>query len=519
MRRYVLVRGKAWIIAVGCVSLIALAAVASPAQATFPGANGKISVGWGDGIRMVNPDGSGEAVLAPASAPRGAAKWSPDGQRFASSLECTDGTCPSRLATWAADGTDEQVVPNTEGLMPAWSNDAREFVYTDVQQNQLRAVGTDGTNDRVLETPPCGGVTAPDWSPDGEKVAYERPSCDSHKPEAYIDYFCFRFVERCGSVSDYRFSSRPDDQPSWSPDGSRVAFTLNTLDGGADVYIRTFDGGADQRLTTNPAMDASPAWSPDGTKIAFVSTRDDATCSPGTCRHAVYVMETDGTDQTRVSSIMNFPIGSTDWQALPVNQPSTYVRPAGATPVRMSLVPAMKECTTPNRVHGPSLEYSSCAPPVASSSRATIGFSGSFKSIGSLRFNAQVGSPGPPETSDIGVRLSITNVWGFGPTPDYTGELRASVDVHLTDKEPGGLSSTTQAFPLGFTVQCTATADDTTGSVCAGDTTVNAIVPGAVRETRRAIWALDQVRVYDGGADDDVDNGMGLFATQGIFVP
>src|SRR5688500_12043744 len=116
----------------------------------------------------------------------------------------------------------------------------------------------------------------------------------------------------------------------------------------------------------------------------------------------------------------------------------------------------MKECTTPNRVHGPSLEYGSCAPPAASSSRAAISMPGSFKSVGSLRLNAQVGAPGPPENSDIGVRFSITNV--FGPSSsDYTGELRASVDVQLTDKEPGGLSSTTQVFRLGFTVQCRAT--------------------------------------------------------------
>ena len=46
-------------------------------------------------------------------------------------------------------------------------------------------------------------------------------------------------------------------------------------------------------------------------------------------------------------------------------------------------------------------------------------------------------------------------------------------------------------------------------------------MPGAVTEGTRAIWALDQVQVYDGGPDGDADatGDTRLFAVQGVFVP
>ena len=47
------------------------------------------------------------------------------------------------------------------------------------------------------------------------------------------------------------------------------------------------------------------------------------------------------------------------------------------------------------------------------------------------------------------------------------------------------------------------------------------MVPGSVRDGLRAIWAIDKVRVYDGGPDGDGSTPAGnqLFMTQGVFVP
>ena len=94
--------------------------------------------------------------------------------------------------------------------------------------------------------------------------------------------------------------SAVDLSPSWSPDGSMMAFQSdrdNLEDGRSDIYLMNEDGSNIRRLTTNPAFDEGPAWSPDGTRIAFVSTRDD----PDNNRRQLYVMNADGSGQTRLT--------------------------------------------------------------------------------------------------------------------------------------------------------------------------------------------------------------------------
>ena len=63
-----------------------------------------------------------------------------------------------------------------------------------------------------------------------------------------------------------------------------------------------------------------------------------------------------------------------------LNTTRAYVRPKGASPVRVSLVPAYNQCTSPNRVHGPpdfpgngSNPDGSCNPPAQSSGNLTAG--------------------------------------------------------------------------------------------------------------------------------------------------
>jgi hypothetical protein len=69
-------------------------------------------------------------------------------------------------------------------------------------------------------------------------------------------------------------------------------------------------------------------------------------------------------------------------------------------------------------------------------------------------------------------------------------------------------------------VPCTATGSTSIGSTCSINTTADAVVPGAVLETRRSIWQLGSVEVFDGGADGVVSTTPNtLFAKQGVFIP
>jgi Tol biopolymer transport system component/DNA-binding winged helix-turn-helix (wHTH) protein len=61
--------------------------------------------------------------------------------------------------------------------------------------------------------------------------------------------------------------------PSWSPDGRRIAFSSNR-NRNFDIWIQPLDGGGPVQLTDDPSSDWQPAWSPDGRTLAFRSERD-----------------------------------------------------------------------------------------------------------------------------------------------------------------------------------------------------------------------------------------------------
>ena len=55
----------------------------------------------------------------------------------------------------------------------------------------------------------------------------------------------------------------------WSPDGTRIAFTLIEPDGADQIATIVPDGSNVKGLTSGPAISECPSWSPDGTKIVF----------------------------------------------------------------------------------------------------------------------------------------------------------------------------------------------------------------------------------------------------------
>jgi hypothetical protein len=61
--------------------------------------------------------------------------------------------------------------------------------------------------------------------------------------------------------------------------------------------------------------------------------------------------------------------------------------------------------------------------------------------------------------------------------------------------------------------------DLSTGSLCAVDTSIDAVIPGMVRSGNRAILEMGQVGVRDAGIDDDQVSAFDTVAVQGLFVP
>ena len=214
---------------------------------------------------------------------------------------------------------------------------------------------------------------------------------------------------------------------------------------------------------------------------------------------------------------------------------ATHPRPQGATPLRVSLVPAYEQCTAPNRTHGSPLAFPSCSPPSQSSSYVTVGTpdanGGGANSVGF--FEIKVDSVPPPEVlvsasiSDVrclpGTTASVCSGANAADGPDYSGELQVNALIRMTDHYNGpGLNevATMVDIPFPVTLSCANTADTGTGGTCSiPPNTVQPAIPSGVGPTRSVV-DISQIEVYDGGADGRVSTADNTrFEVQGLFIP
>ncbi|MFC1572579.1 TolB family protein [Candidatus Eisenbacteria bacterium] len=108
----------------------------------------------------------------------------------------------------------------------------------------------------------------PTWSPDGSKLAYSSPHLGN---SGSAPYHTIWIIPALGG-EPRQLSEMPASFPSWSPDGKRIAFSSGT--GGGDicaVWTADTTGTELVRLTSGTGGDLYPQWSPDGSHIVYTS--------------------------------------------------------------------------------------------------------------------------------------------------------------------------------------------------------------------------------------------------------
>jgi Tol biopolymer transport system component len=107
----------------------------------------------------------------------------------------------------------------------------------------------------------------PSWSPDGSQIAY------AFSP-GFLDSWNLYVVDVAGGATRQLTSTdRQDWYPAWSPDGARIAFTSDR-DGDNAIWWVGPDGGAPEKVVDSLSADEGPVWSPDGRRLVFTSKRE-----------------------------------------------------------------------------------------------------------------------------------------------------------------------------------------------------------------------------------------------------
>lgn len=166
------------------------------------------------------------------------------------------------------------------------------YVTKDGRTYRLEVADADGEDTQVAlrSTEP---IISPSWSPDGTKVAYV--SFEAKKPVVYVQNL---ITGRRTLIANHKGNN---SAPAWSPDGSRLALALSR-DGLTQIYIANADGSGVRQLTHADCINTEPRFSADGQHIYFTSDRSG---SPH-----IYRMDRDGGNEQRITFKGNYNISA-----------------------------------------------------------------------------------------------------------------------------------------------------------------------------------------------------------------
>jgi hypothetical protein len=301
--------------------LIALLGVieARPASATVSGENGKIAFATDrDGnseIYLMDADGSNAVNLTHNAAADSNPSWSPDGRHI---VFVSDRHGSNALYTMQIDGAGVSLL--TSGVEPAWSPDGARIAFS--REDGIYLVNVHGggvtriSNPHAAADQPIRTVSvrdsSPAWAPDGSRIAFVRRFQGSGPRDATARLYVAQVTDG-GSLVALADVGWGSGAPDWSPDGTRIAIEeigINSLR--SQITLVSVDGSGTGLLPIPAGFThtARPSWSPDGRLIAATAYGLALT------RQEIVAMSLDGSGM--VTNLTNNPAVDTDpaWQPL-----------------------------------------------------------------------------------------------------------------------------------------------------------------------------------------------------------
>ena len=324
-------------------ALTLIAGDPAPADASVPGTNGKIvyarSTGADSDLWTMNADGTGQALLyAGSTSDEWQPAWSPDGTKIAFTSGMSTGATPGdNVNIWVLDVADPtntatQITyerkdagfsTGKENFRPQWSPDGQWLLFEQLDDFELDGSVTSTPDTTTLidsgknfvtagvdvgmtisvGSPVKGTTTiASVDSPTQLTLTAAVPGMAAVDPYSITqDRYSIMMIKPDGTgeknlsagIREFAPKVYSDLQPTWSPDGGKIAFSTwrngSPASPSNDVYVADINPNAATPLT-NPVnltpdsggwalASEAPAWSPDGTEIAFRSQKSG---TPGT---------------------------------------------------------------------------------------------------------------------------------------------------------------------------------------------------------------------------------------------
>lgn len=250
---------------------------------------------------MVSWDGKDNFQLTYSEEGEGAATFSPDG-KYISYISSKKVDSVENSQIWLMDrrGGEAKQFTKVKGDLQSylWSSDGSKIALV-IKDEDLAA---------KKKSPTKAPIVATRYNYKQDIQGYT----DSRATHLYV----LDFVS--GKITQITTGNYDEGQPSWSPDGSKIAFVSNrTADpdrnDNDDIYIVDAKAGAQiQQLTTWKGRDSRPSWSKDGKYIAYLRSTSDETFI-NYDQNILAMMNPDGTNSKLLTKELDRPVGNAKW--------------------------------------------------------------------------------------------------------------------------------------------------------------------------------------------------------------
>ncbi|HEY47326.1 MAG TPA: hypothetical protein G4O14_11145 [Anaerolineae bacterium] len=203
---------------------------------------------------------------------------------------CTSETIEVPRATFSTSSTSTH-----EPTQTPMGGGSGNIVFSSYREgeSEIFTIDLDGSG-MIRLTEDTARLNQPTWSPDGSHIAYVRREWPTNL-EIYV-------MKADGSDQirlTHNFHAF-DIEPDWSPDGSQIAFA-SSMFGYLDIFTINLDDFQQTRLTENWGVDSSPDWSPNGQQIVYRSEHNE--------NNEIFIMDADGSAKINLT---NHPASDTD---------------------------------------------------------------------------------------------------------------------------------------------------------------------------------------------------------------